>query len=143
VPVTYRKGVSADALATKRVVQLPPTGPGSAGGLGRRSAALIIDWTACLAVASLLSGGLANDRARSLTMVIFFLEVTLFTWLLGASFGQRILRLVVAPVARPRLTLLRSAVRTALLCLVIPAVVMQPDGRGLHDLAAGSIVIRR
>ncbi len=141
-PVTYREGVSADA-PTKRIVQLPPAGPGSAGGLGRRSVALIIDWTACLAVAGLLSGGLANDRARALTMIVFFLQVTVLTWLQGASFGQRILRIAVAPVARGRLTLLACSVRTALLCLVIPAVVMQPNGRGLHDLAAGSVVIRR
>jgi hypothetical protein len=31
-------------------------------------------------------------------------------------------------------------VRTALLCLVIPAIVMNDDKRGIHDLAAGSRV---
>jgi hypothetical protein len=31
---------------------------------------------------------------------------------------------------------------TLLLCLVIPAVVMDSDGRGLHDRAVGSIVVR-
>ena len=30
-----------------------------------------------------------------------------------------------------------------LLVLVIPAVVMDEDGRGLHDRAAGTVVVRR
>jgi hypothetical protein len=33
-------------------------------------------------------------------------------------------------------------VRTALLCLVIPAIVVDRDGRGLHDRAAASVVVR-
>ena len=33
-----------------------------------------------------------------------------------------------------------ALVRTALLCLVIPALVMTDDKRGIHDLAAGSRV---
>jgi uncharacterized RDD family membrane protein YckC len=37
----------------------------------------------------------------------------------------------------------RGAVRTALLCLVIPAVVWDADGRGLHDKAAGTVIVRR
>ena len=37
---------------------------------------------------------------------------------------------------------LRALVRTALLCLVIPAVVWGPDGRGLHDVVAGTTITR-
>jgi len=33
-------------------------------------------------------------------------------------------------------------VRSALLCLVIPAVVWDRDGRGLHDTAAGTVLVR-
>ena len=36
----------------------------------------------------------------------------------------------------------RAALRTLLICLVIPAVVMDSYGRGLHDRAVGSIVLR-
>ena len=135
--------MSAQPQAASCSLQLPESGPGSAGGLGRRIAAVSIDWFACVAVAAVLTGGLASDRARLTTWAVFFVEVTLLTWLSGSSFGQRILGLVVAPVGRPRLPLLRVVLRTLLLCLVIPAVVMQPNGRGLHDLAAGSVVIRR
>jgi uncharacterized RDD family membrane protein YckC len=36
----------------------------------------------------------------------------------------------------------RAALRTLLLCLVIPAVVFDPDQRGAHDKAAGTVVVR-
>jgi hypothetical protein len=39
--------------------------------------------------------------------------------------------------------LLLAAVRTALLLLVIPAVVWDADGRGLHDRVAGTAIVRR
>ena len=39
--------------------------------------------------------------------------------------------------------LLPAVVRTVLLCLVIPAVVWDSDGRGLHDTAAGTALVRR
>jgi uncharacterized RDD family membrane protein YckC len=35
-----------------------------------------------------------------------------------------------------------AVIRTMLLCLVIPPVVYNTDGRGLHDRAAGTIVLR-
>ena len=34
--------------------------------------------------------------------------------------------------------LLRSLLRAVLVCLVVPPLVFRPDGRGLHDMAAGS-----
>lgn len=39
--------------------------------------------------------------------------------------------------------ILPSAIRTVLLCLVLPAVVWDGDGRGLHDRAAGTAIVRR
>lgn len=137
--------MASSTQPSPRMVELPESGPGSAGGIGRRLGALFIDWFACLAIVFAVTGGLrAEDVDRGLiTLLIFFLEVTLLTWLQGASFGQRLLRLVVAPVGRPQVALPSAALRTALLCLVIPALVMQPNGRGLHDLAAGTVVVRR
>jgi uncharacterized RDD family membrane protein YckC len=39
--------------------------------------------------------------------------------------------------------LLGGALRTFLLCLILPAAVFDKDHRGLHDLAAGTVVVRR
>lgn len=35
-----------------------------------------------------------------------------------------------------------AVVRTLLLCLVVPAVVWDADGRSLHDAAAGTVIVR-
>ena len=48
---------------------------------------------------------------------------------------------VVAP-GRARPTLVQSTIRAVLLCLLVPAVVMDGNGRGLHDMAAGTILRR-
>ena len=48
---------------------------------------------------------------------------------------------VVSPDGQP-IGLPRAALRTALLCLVIPAVIQNEDHRGLHDILSGSRVAR-
>jgi hypothetical protein len=121
---------------------LPEQGPGSMAGTGRRAVALLVDWLASYVIALALLGGLSDSAAGSfLTMGIFFLEVTMLTWLTGASFGQRLLGLRVGGRTRP-LGLLGSGLRTALICLVIPPLIWDADGRGLHDRAVDSLVVR-
>jgi len=117
--------------------------PGEVASLGRRAAALVIDWFACLLVAKLVAPALQLGEAPFLPLAIFFIEVTLFTWLFAASFGQRLLRIEVISIDGQRLMLWRIAVRTALICLVIPAVVFDSQGRGVHDRAVGSVAILR
>ncbi|WP_414172416.1 RDD family protein [Clavibacter tessellarius] len=46
-----------------------------------------------------------------------------------------------APHGRVRL-LWRPALRTVLLCLVVPAVVWNADQRGLHDVFSGTVLVR-
>ena len=121
---------------------LPEVGPGSMAGTGRRAAALLIDWLASYVIALALMGGLPRTAAESfLTMGIFFVEVTILTWLTGASFGQRLVGLRVGGRTR-RLGLVGCALRTGLICLVIPPLIWDADGRGLHDRAVDSLVVR-
>jgi uncharacterized RDD family membrane protein YckC len=126
------------------VSDLPPALPGEVGGLGRRLGALVIDWLVSTGVALLLVGtaGYLSNQASLATLLVFAVEVTVFTWLIGASFGQRLLGLSVVRIDGGRLSLWRALLRTLLICLVIPAVVMDSYGRGLQDRAVGSIVIR-
>ena len=77
------------------------------------------------------------------TLVIFALEIILLTWLTGSSFGQRILGIAVVTDSGQRLALWRTIVRTVLICLVIPALVYDSQGRGIQDLAVGSRVVLR
>jgi hypothetical protein len=114
--------------------------------LGRRVLALVIDWGASMGVVLLILGPgayIAGDAAFPI-LAVFFVEIVLFTWILSGSFGQIITRLAVVRYAGGgRLALWRIALRTLLICLVIPAVVMDKQGRGLQDRAVDSIVIRR
>jgi hypothetical protein len=36
-----------------------------------------------------------------------------------------------------------AVVRSVLLCLVIPAVIFDPDQRGVHDKAMNTVLVRR
>lgn len=111
-------------------------------GMGRRFVALTLDWLMSWAVGSMIFDQ-ANGRPFWL-MLVFYLEIALLTWLTGASAGQRILGLSVRsfPEQLP-LGLGKVLLRTLLILLVIPAVVFDSDGRGLHDRIVRSAVYRR
>jgi len=121
---------------------LPPDGPGSLAPLGRRIVALLVDWALCWAVSFGFFGG--NSWA---TLLIFLGENVVLVGTAGFTVGHRVLGLRVrrlvadAPDGQPGP--LRALVRSLLVCLVIPAVVWDGDGRGLHDRAAGTAIVRR
>ena len=124
---------------------LPSAGPGAVAGWGVRLLALILDWVlANLAALALAQGSVIwtpGTPASWLPLGLFLLEVWLLTGLSGASAGQRLLRLRVLRLDRRPVGLWRSLVRTALIALVLPPLVFDRDGRGLHDLAAGTVVV--
>jgi uncharacterized RDD family membrane protein YckC len=70
--------------------------------------------------------------------------VILLQSLTGQSIGMRLVGIRVARLASLDAPpgFLPAAIRTALIFLVIPAVVLDRDGRGLHDKAAGTVVLR-
>lgn len=113
--------------------------------IGRRLGALFVDWM----IAVLTSAAITmtpplwgEDRAPGwVPMLAFFVEVTLLTGLLGVTIGKRLFGLRVIDVDGRAPGLGRAALRTALLCLVVPALIMTEDKRGLHDLAAGTKVV--
>lgn len=106
--------------------------------------AVLIDWFAASGVAYLLAGRSAVQGAGPpiwLPLVIFVLEMALFTWLLGGSFGHLLTRLRVVRLDGARLGPVPALVRSAMIAMVIPPLVFRPDGRGLHDMVAGSRVV--
>lgn len=116
---------------------LPETGPGAVAGFGRRLLAFLVDAALCDLVALLFFHGWAYWN-----VVVFFVEVYLLTALSGRSAGQALCRLWVARLDGKPVGLLWGFVRTVLLCLLIPAVIWDRDGRGLHDKAANTVVVR-
>lgn len=112
---------------------------------GRRLLALLIDWVVAAFTAVALFGVHYPPEGIGEQLVIngvFVVEVALLVGLLGFSIGKRVMGLrVINPDGRP-IGVPRALLRTVLLSLVIPAIVMTDDKRGLHDLAAGSKVVR-
>jgi uncharacterized RDD family membrane protein YckC len=113
----------------------------------RRILALVVDWFASTFVVILLLGGVdgwaGDERAGFYVLAVFVVESAAFTALSGGSFGQVATRLrVVRDDGDPRpLPIHLALLRQLLIALVIPPLVYRPDGRGLHDLAAGSAVV--
>jgi len=130
-----------DASYPGQRLGLPETGSGSMARLGRRVVALFIDWIAATLIARALVGEPQTTLESFTTLGIFALEVTILTWLWGSSFGQRIVGIRVLGRGR-RLGLIGSALRTLLICVVIPPLIWDADGRGLHDRAVNSVVLR-
>lgn len=116
---------------------LPSSGTGSVGRLGRRIGALAIDYGAAVVVS------IAWFDYDPLAILGIFAAIQLvFIPTLQGSPGHRIFGLTLRRVDGRWVGLWRPIVRTALLLLVIPAVVWDPDQRGLHDKAAGTVLIR-
>ena len=127
---------------------MPRDGKGSLGRFGRRLLGVLVDWTLCQLIATALFHvplpftGVATG-AQSLTLLgIFALENLLLVGTLGTTIGHRLVGLHVlsadGTAARP----FQVLVRTVLLCLFLPAMFWDKDGRGLHDKAAGTVIVR-
>ena len=123
---------------------LAKSGAGSAARFGRRILALVLDWFAAILVTNLVFTDLVYGEADfgAAVLAVFALEVTLLTATTGSSFGYKIFGLRLISVSAAPLNFLKILVRTALLCLVIPALIWDRDGRGLHDKIVGSIVMK-
>ena len=125
---------------------LPEDGSGAVASWLIRFGALAIDWLASSAVARLAvgPGAFRSDGWEQFApLTVFFVESALFVALAGGSFGQLALRLAVVRLDRRPINLLQSILRALLVCLVVPPLVFNRDNRGLHDLAVGTVVIRR
>ena len=123
---------------------LPKQGIGSAARMGRRVIALMIDWVAAILVTHLAFPDLeyrSGDYGAA-TLGIFAAHVFLLTATTGTSFGYKIVGLRLISISAAPVTFLKVLVRTALLCLAIPALIWDRDGRGVQDKTIGTIIIR-
>lgn len=138
---------------------LPEDGPGSVAGWGRRVLALLLDWLIAGLIASAVVGRpmwAGGNDYNTAHLVTFFATTAILTGLAGATIGHRVCGLRVLPLRAVRaggsdvitgyaaqVGLLSGALRCLLICLLLPAVVYDRDRRGLHDLAAGTVVVHR
>jgi uncharacterized RDD family membrane protein YckC len=119
-----------------------PDGPAAEwlpASLSRRFVALLADWVLCLLVSRLFANPVTEGWAPVGVLVV---EYTFFIGLFGQTPGMRLgrLRCVGVGTGRP-VGIPRALLRAVLLALVVPALVMDGRRRGLHDRAAGTIVL--
>lgn len=109
----------------------------------RRIGALVVDWIASSLVFIGLFGYAAYQSYSFGPMVVFFVEATLGTMTMSASFGQLLTGIRVLDTEGHRLGPLMAGLRTFLICLVVPPLIFKPEsGRGLHDLATHAAAYR-
>ncbi|MFD1828449.1 MULTISPECIES: RDD family protein [Streptomyces] len=121
---------------------LPQDGPGSIAPVGRRVAAISVDWGLCLLIAyGLLTGGDFRAAGNWALLVLAVLSV-LTVGTVGSTPGKRLMGLRVVSADGGRLSLPRTVLRTVLLVLAVPALVWDRDSRGLHDRLSGAVQVR-
>lgn len=116
---------------------LAKDGSGSIASLGRRLIGLIIDWAIASAIGYWLIGG-----GPWLTLGVFAAEHILLIGTLGCTIGHRIGGFRIVRVGGGQPGPLWALVRTVLLCVFIPALLMDRDLRGMHDRAANTVPVR-
>jgi len=128
---------------------LPEHGSGSVAPMGRRLAALVIDWLACYLIMSAINRtpAFGAPSAHGLTtqywaLLLLFAELWLPTALIGMSFGKRLAGIRVIRTGGSRPGLRWGLLRTVLLFCVVPPWLSDRDLRGLHDRAADTVVVR-
>ena len=122
---------------------LPEEGQNSVAGMSRRFAATFIDWTlAQFIVLGAMPNSTAGERAGPVLIAFLLINLALVTTI-GAGIGGRILGLRVARMDGGNPLPLAVVVRTVLLALVIPALFIDRDYRGVQDRLAKVIVVRR
>ena len=130
---------------------LPESGRASLAPPGARIGAWVVDSVASALVAALFVEVVHHGRHRSFaerlpgywSLIPFALDYVLGMLFVGRTlgmylFGLRIIRIDRDEAVNPW----RALLRTLLLMLLVPAVVFDRDGRGLHDRYTDTAVVR-
>jgi uncharacterized RDD family membrane protein YckC len=107
--------------------------------LGRRFAAITLDWIASYLIAIVFFSGSGTFLERTPhagvpALSIFFLQYFLLVALQGASAGHRVFRIRIVNFedgSRP--TVFQALIRTVFMVLVITAITYDENGRGIHE----------
>lgn len=124
---------------------LPAQGVSSVAGLGRRFAALAIDWLLAYGIAALLAGpgALGDPNLGWSVLGIWYVLTAVPVAVFGASAGMTALGIRVASLDSAAVVgVPRALLRTAMIALVLPALARDEDGRGWHDRATRTVVVR-
>lgn len=119
---------------------------------GPRILGIAIDWLLCMLISSAFftSAGYAQAQgfervllagAPLATLLIWAAQHLILVATLGTTIGHRVAGLRVVRPDGGVVGISKAAIRTGLLALIIPAVVVDDEGQGLHDRVAGTRLI--
>lgn len=119
--------------------KLPQTGVGSVSSTGRRVAGFLLDLLVTFLIALLFSRPQLPSQTSEVT--VWAIMTVVFVGLIGSTPGHAIVGVRVARVDGRALVGLWAIPRAALTFVLIPTVIVDADGRGLHDRLCRTIVI--
>ena len=137
-PPTYTGGVAEEDYWPGKKFGLPQEGPRSTPTYLRRVAGLAIDWALAVVLSVLFF-----DYNGWWTLALFVLLNVVGGLLLAGSPGHLLAGIRIAPITGGALGLVAPVVRPLLIALVIPALIVDEDQRGVHDRLVGTILVRR
>jgi uncharacterized RDD family membrane protein YckC len=160
--VSNGPSVSAPQAYRGEALGLPAAGPGSLAPTGSRLLAFLVDALASALVAALFvshhGDSFADRLPGSWSLIPLAVDYVGGILLTGRTIGMYLLGLRVVRMTAgntgnkgntgntgnifARVDVARVALRTALLFLLVPAVVFDRDGRGLHDRLTDTAVVR-
>ena len=106
--------------------------------LARRFGALLVDWILCLLIAGFVGTPKQDPWAAPAVLI---LEYAFFLGFIGQTPGMFTMRISCVSIRGGLIGVPRAILRGFLLILVVPALIMDADQRGLHDKAAGSVMV--
>lgn len=128
---------------------LPASGPGSLVATGPRLGAFVVDAVASSLVAALFvqavggrTHGVAGHLPGSWSLLPLAVDYVVGVLVAGRTLGMYLFGLRIVRVDRVAAVLpLQAVLRTALLFLLVPALIWDRDGRGLHDRLSSTAVV--
>ncbi|MEX3610158.1 RDD family protein [Rothia sp. LK2588] len=120
----------------------PRTGPGSLARPMRRIVAFVFDWYLWWAVLSLVGLGGSSLAANVLLLVVVWAYQVLCVGFMGHTLGHLVCGMQVQSMDGRPAGWVSALVRSTLIMLVLPVIIMDADQRGLHDRARQTLLVR-
>ncbi|WP_129659170.1 RDD family protein [Rothia uropygialis] len=120
----------------------PERGKGSLATVPWRILALIVDWVICLGISHLLLGS-GDSLVHSLApSIVFWVYQGLLVGFMGHTLGHFAFGMQVQTIGGEPAGFAKAFLRSLLVTVVIPILVVDEDGRGLQDRAVGTLLVR-
>jgi len=120
-------------------LNLPASGAGSVASMGARVAAFLIDLVLSFGVAFLLT---RPELPKNWSLVVWAVMTVIAVGSFGFTPGQAIVGIRVASIRMKSIVGLWAVPRTLLTFVIVPSLILDADGRGLHDRICRTVVIR-